>query len=279
MIFLPPLLAWSILLAISQPWKRDGRPRNGASAGALALGASCLAAHWVALGWPPLPPVQHRDWLPHLTLAAMALGLFDAFGPWPGALRWGLRLALLIGLPLLLLRSRFQNVWPGSESFGWLAGLVLGGLVLWVPLEALGKRPLAITLPLTLLLLSAGVSLAVLFSGSILLFQLGANLTVSLLAVPVVAGWRSRRSPSVGALPVTVIFLLAIGLSGSFYSEVPVACVLLLLSTPAVVFLADWVGGGRLNAWKTIALDILAALIPATLAVVLAYRAAPPGEL
>jgi hypothetical protein len=277
-IVVPALIALAVFVLAWRPWRKDAALAGGLWGGALALGAGYIWAHLQILGWPRFPPIQAVHWLPFFVLAAMELGLLDAFLPGPGWVRWQARAVLVLAVLATLLQSQFKNTWSFWLGTAWLTGLSAAGVALWAVLESLAARSPRLSLPFQLLVLVSGSSLAAFLSGSAVLAQIGAALA-AILGASLLVAWRATRfSLSRGAIPVVMILLGPIWLIGYFYSELPGSCAMLLGSALPLAWLVGLAARWRLSPWKVALCQVLAVLLLTTVAVAFASQNAPPQD-
>lgn len=246
--------------------------RESAWPGALALGLAYGAGHWGVIGWPAFPPVDVTHWLPYLALAAMLFGLRDGLWPMPVWQRWALRLTLTGGTLWLLLRPLARNSWTGSQTVWWLAGLGAAFLIVWWQVDTLAERTRGAAIPLALMVLGTGTSIALVLGRSALLGQLAGALTAALGAAWVVSWFHSGLRLARGAVPVIVVLLAGFWLSGYFYAEVPAVTVALLWLAPAGLWAGEWSRAQSLKPWQGALVRAAAVLVPMALALGWAYR-------
>lgn len=110
-------------------------------------------------GWPKIPPREYRDYLFIMPVLALLWSILEPYWRKYTLVRWGLRLVLVTGFLLMLLRNRMKS-WSSSEDMLWVAGLTLGFLACWWILERLIDRPKPI-MPVPALLISLLIWVAV----------------------------------------------------------------------------------------------------------------------
>lgn len=270
---LPAVVSGTVFLVA---WRRHTPLAGGIWSGAIALSIGYVAGHIGVAGVPPFPPTEAMHWFVYLALAAMVLGLLEAFyQKSPAWLRWGLRLLLAGATMWLLLRPLFEYTWGPAKGIAWMAVLSVALVAFWAQLEALSERQPGVTFPLILLVVTAASGGILLVSGSALLGQLGGALTAAIAASWVVAWWTPKFSLSRGATPVVSVLLAGLWLNGYFYAETPLMSVLLMALSPT----AAWIGQAervkRFAPWQANMARVGAVLIPVALAVILAVIASP----
>lgn len=270
--FLPGLVAAALLSSLFAIAGRLWRANGWTDSVALAIGYA--GGHVVTAGWPAFPPSEATQWLPYFALAAMLLGVLDAFIRPPGSLRaliWILFCASLLGL---LLKPKFQYGWSFLEGVLWIVGLATGMLLLAASLDASVRRDLSISSPLVLAIVACGTGVALMLSGSMLLAQLAMALAAALGAILVVAFFFPKAAESRGLVPVVVALLSSLWLSGCFYADLPFASALLLAgaSFPALLLISL---SEKVPSWKDLLLRASLPAILVAIAVFLALRASP----
>ena len=248
-------------------------------AGAVALGAGYVGGHAMAIGrWPSFPPVEATHWLLYFALAAVILGLLDAF--LPDTRRWLRFFVWLVfnGVFIcVLLHSKWKYAWRLSEGLLWLGGLLAIMLFVSACFETIAQpsssRP---ALSLILAIISAGTSVALMVSGSLLLGQLalivGTIATVAWLA----ACWIPSLSLRRRAVPIVVLLLAGLWLSGYFYAELPAVSALLLAASP-VLALVPFGNTPLSRKWRS-CLPAGLVMVEVAAAVGIAIHASPPMD-
>ncbi|MEO8425638.1 MAG: hypothetical protein ABI651_00865 [Verrucomicrobiota bacterium] len=204
-------------------------------AGAVALGVGYVGGHAMAIGrWPSFPPKEATHWLLYFAVAALIMGLLDVVRP--DTRRWR-RLsvrAVFSGVFLcVLLQPKWRYAWSLSEGLLWIGGLLAIMLFVSSCFETIaqpsGSRP---ALPLILAILSAGTSVALMVSGSMLLGQLALIFGTTTVVAWLVACWIPSLSLRGGAGPIVIVVLAGLWLSGYFYAELPPVSALMLAVSP-----------------------------------------------
>ena len=224
---LPGVLAAVLISGVFAFAGRLWRANNWADAVALAIGYA--GGHVVTAGWPAFPPAEATQWLPYLALAAMFLGVIDAFLRPAGSLRTLIWILCCMGFLRLLLSAKFQYGWslPCKACFGSRASR---RECLFLPASSM--RPFvgiaSISSPLVLTIVAGGTGVALMLSGSMLLGQLAMALAAALGAILAAAFLLPKAVEGRGIVPVAVALLASLWLSGYFYSDLPPASALLL---------------------------------------------------
>jgi hypothetical protein len=225
---LPIVLATTILLAGRRRGSTDSTPW----APAAALGVAYLAGHLATFGMPSWPPRESTQWIVFLALAGLLLGLLQA---WKPSMRFTGILFLSLAIPIVLLRSPMQHLWPASRSiliiFG--IGVPIGGL--WFSLR---NRSLAMhggSLPATWMIVSAGTALTMQLSGSASFAQLSGALAAA-CGVLAVEGFLKPKLDSRAAVPVLLALWSAFWICGWYYIEAPPGSILALIAGALVAW-------------------------------------------
>ena len=276
-VVVPALVA--ALLAVMAGWagRRAGVPGAAQAAVALALGAGVIAA-CLGIAWPTFPPIDVTHRIPWLVLAAVLLGFFESIHPSPAWARWENRLLLAVLVLGVILGPVLGADWPSRRDLLVQGGLVLAVLIAWTNVEALAAgRSTAVVVP-ALLVIGSGTAVAALLSGYAVLGQIAGGLTAPAAGgVWVSSWWLPDRSLSRGGVPVLVASLAAFLIVGHVYANLPLASAVLLGAAPLAAWLA-WVGPARrLAPWQSALLAAVLMLVPAGVAVGLAFGAAPGG--
>ncbi len=196
------------------------------------------------LGGYAFPPKTIQNWLPHIAVAALLLGIIEKRWLNQNILRWALRVILLE----LFLWRIFQpfihhpfpsRSWTTSQTALNLFGATVIIMGFWWGLDLLlaranktkpeTSRTTAI-LPTGLMILGAGSSLSVVLSHSLVMGQLSGTVTATLGALAVLA-WISQKQtlkPSVSPL-ICLLFTLP---WLSIYTTLPLISVIFLALAP-----------------------------------------------
>lgn len=233
-ILLPAVVAGLVFLGLRFVAKDIAAP--------IAIAAGFFAGFFgiSGLGGYAFPPRSVQHWLPHVTLAALALGLVEYYFLKNIIGRWALRL-ILIELLLWQIFQPFINHpfesrrWTGAETFSNLALTTAIIVIFWVGLDYLlskkreANRDNAI-LPTALVLIATGSSLSVVISHSLVMGQLSGALTASLGAIMVLYWIIKTESLPQSVTPLVTLLLALPWLS--LYTKLPVLAVVLLALSP-----------------------------------------------
>jgi hypothetical protein len=266
----------AVLLAIGyRAWDRSAGPDRGRPALPLALFAAFLAGHVILRGWPTLPPVASTD---RLAVALAAVALLAAVG---GALRGplGLRLtvrgAVSLAVPWFVLGSLVEGAWSTAAAAAWVGGSGAALFAVWTAVDALAPRAPGRSLPLALLVASAGLAAALAAAGSALAGQLAGTLAAGLGAVFLLTLRRPDVDLGRDGLAVTLVGYAGLVLVGHFYADLPLPAAALLFLAPALPWAAQLPAlRGR---WLPATVRVSAVLVPVALALWLALRPPAPG--
>jgi hypothetical protein len=226
-----------------------------------------------------LIPGQNSDWLLYLTIASIFVGLVQAYTPSAPGLHGRMHALLLVGTIFALLAGQVRGEWSVPLSVAWVLGLTAVGILVWAALDELTTTTSGPAIPLFLLILAVGSSLVASISGNIKVGQFVAGVAAPLGACFLISCWRPSMSLLRGILPTTMVVLAGAGLMGTFYSEVPLVCAIILALTPMGAWLLGRGPARRLGPWKAMFFYGAAGLIPVAVAVALALRMAVTPEM
>lgn len=216
----------------------------------MALGLAFAIGHAAVRGWlqdggPPWPPLDATDWVPWLALLAMTLGLLESVAPCPAWARWENRILLTALMLGLVLRPLLAEWLVTVEGVGWLLGVGLGILAAWGVLESQAER-LGRAILLPMVILAIGTAGVLLLSHSLVLASSAAVLAAALAACGLVMLWRGEGASVRGGVPVVVVVLAGLILSGHIYAfpALPGLAAVGLAAAPLALGV-DRVGPGR----------------------------------
>jgi hypothetical protein len=236
----------------------------------VALGFGYLSGHFFITGWTPFPPADTTNWLPYFGLAAAGLGAFWATLP-KGAPAWVSLALLAVGAFRLLLEPKFRHGWAAGQGWIWVICLSSGVALLGFIVSALvRRRSAAIELLFILFIISAGISGALMLSGSLLLGQFAAVFAGAIFGALVIT---FRYSEGVeGIAPFISLFVGVLLVSGYFFAELPGPSAALL----GGALVLGLIPTGPLSGLPSAALRIILVSLPVAAAVIFAFRASPP---
>ncbi len=162
----------------------------------LALSIAVTIAYLVAYvvvrpGWPSFPPKEARDYFFIMPVVGLLWGLLEPYWNKNVMARLGLRIILVFGFLLMLLRNRLKS-WSTLEDILWVIGLGVFFLISWWILETLLDTPKPV-LPVPALLIALLIWIAVFSAmsatqGSSSIAQLGGVLAAA-LGIIMVLSW------------------------------------------------------------------------------------------
>jgi hypothetical protein len=223
-----------------------------------------------------LPPLDAKEWLLWLALAAGADGVLEGLFPHRRWSRWLARAALAAAVPWLLLRPLLSSS-GGSllQGAAWIGGLGAAVLFLRASLTSLaGLRPGASVL-LLLWAVAGATSGVLLVSGSASLAQLAGALAAALAAGAVLAWWLPASPLARGGTAVPAAVLPGLWIYGHFYGETPAASAVLLCFSPVAAWAGESRAVQRLGPRMAAMARLAAALLPLAAAVAVAWAASP----
>ncbi len=270
-----PALSAAVVVFLS---RLIGRRRGGGEQTglALAIGVGMIVAH-LGVAWPNWPPVDVTDRLPFLETLALMLALLEVTRPTPGWARWENRVLLAVLTLGAILEPILQITLAEPGGAQWVLIVLALWLACWANGEALAARLPATTLLPAWALTVAAAGVALLLTGSAIMGLIGLA-TASALAGAWVGSLRMIGALTLarGVLPTMVTGIGGLLLTGYVYSSLPSRVALLLLLAP----LAGWIGVmgplRRRGGWISMLALVLATLLPAGIAVGLAYASMDP---
>jgi hypothetical protein len=273
---LPGLLVAALLSGVVAFAGRLWRANNWGDAVALAMGYA--GGHAVTIGWPAFPALEATQWLPYFALATMLMGVLDTLLRPPGMLRALIWICYCAGLLRLLLSPKFQYGWSLLEGVFWIVGFAVGMLILASFLDAAVRRDRSISSALILTIVACGTCVALMLSGSALLGQMTMVLVAALGAILIVTFLFPKSIEGRAIVPVAVVLLSSLLLTGFFFAELPSASALLLAAAPLPGCLLISFSENNAFSWKPILLRAGVVLALVAISVIIAFRASPPLE-
>jgi len=216
------------------------RWRNRAWPAAVAVGAGYATSHALIRGAPEALPADATQLLFHFALAGALLGVVE--DKLPVAARWGARAVGSAAIPWLLLRGLEEHTWESTtEAVSWYAGLGLGLFLVWSVLEWRARQVAGMAQPLVFCLVAGGGAAALALGRSGVLGQMGGALSAALGPLVLLALLVPKRTAQ-GAIPVFVLVLAALVMSGYFFAELPATSAVLLCVAPLAAVRRWWPG-------------------------------------
>jgi hypothetical protein len=262
-------VAAALLFVLARWWKSANR-----CAGAIAIGAGYIAGHVLVAGWAPFPPRSATHWLFWFAVIGVIAAAADALVRPNGRIRlvtWAIICTIACRL---VLQPKFSYAWSTAEGWLWVFAIALGVVGLTCTLYLIERRSIG---PATLFsvttVLCAGICVALMLSGSLLLGQLAGVLTaIAVTCFLLILAVRAPFHPSGAAAPLSLV-CAGLLLSGFFYAELPAASALLLALAPASALLPL---GKENSPWRALAFRVAVVAVPVAIAVALAFQASPP---
>jgi len=214
--------------------------RTRAWPAAVAVGAGYATSHALIRGAPEALPADATQLLFHFALAGALVGVVE--DRLPVAARWGARAVLAGIVPWLLLRGLAEHTWESTtEAALWYAGLGLGLFLVWSVLEWRARRLEGVAQPLVFCLVAGGGAVALAAGRSGVLGQMSGALAAALGPLVLLALLMPKRTAR-GAIPVFVLLLAALAMSGHFFAELPAPSALLVFVAPLAAVRRHWLG-------------------------------------
>jgi len=225
----------------------------------LGLGAGFFLGCWVLGIRPHWPPREDLDRLLALVLPAiLVVELLAAFPKVPRWLVWPLRLTVMAGVARVLLHGTSyitDLAGPGTSEWSPVqAWLILGGLAaaqaaVWALLVVLAHRAPGPSLPICLMVTSAGAAVTVMLSGYATGGQVGLPLAAALLGTSAAALALPHSARGTNPLGVAIVGLFSLLVIGRFFGELTTAHAILLFCAPLLGWLPEMPYLRRLPAW------------------------------
>ncbi len=271
--FLCPALVCAVVLALPLPIRRSrGALREvEALVAALATLSGYIVGHGLLVGWAYFAPLEKRDWLPCIGMLVAALVVAERACTLRHA---GVRRNLRVLVSVLA-------VWlvagPSNGLVLAATAVILAGL--WLAVESLASRRAGGGPALTSLIALVAASAVLVLSGSASFGQLTGALAACIAVLALVA-WRSPELELLrGASGMIALFpsVLWLNLHRTSYTEVPATSAVLVGAAMLSGWVAELGAVRRLGPrWRAV-VYLLAALVPAGLAVLLAWKVAEPA--
>jgi hypothetical protein len=265
---LPALVAVAVLVATWQPW-RARRIGPGAWVGALALGAGFVAGYLALFGWPGLAPKESWEWLPHIVAAVTAAAMLVGWSRVPRPAGWAI-VALAATAAAWLLVPRWQE-----SRLAWTIALAVAVLVVWIALFTLAQRTSAVSPALVILIAASAAALVLERAATARFAQLAGVLAASVGGCLVVTLLRSAPKLGPGLAGGGAVLLVGLMFTGHFnhFSDTPPACFFLVALAPLLAWIGQWAPIRRRRSWQRLVFEAAAVLIPAAIALALAFAA------
>jgi len=211
--------------------------RRRAWAGGLAATLAYVLGHGLLMGADAWQPIEAYNWLLYGMLGAGFVGSVGALGRVPGWLVWPGRALVCGGLMYLTLKPLVPHALSPAAAGAWGGSLTLLMLAMWSESTRLAHAFGGATLPGVWLIAIGAAALAVGFTGSQKMMQLGGVMVAGLLPLVAVAARRCDREPGRSAAGPIVVLLVGLLANARFYSELPdwAAVVIVLLPMAALV--------------------------------------------
>ncbi len=273
--FFCPAFVCAVVLALAcRPWRRRVATEGTASLGAaLATASGYSVGHGLIVGWSYFAPLEKKDWLPCLCVMITALVVAErARALRHVRVRWSLRVIVSAVAIWLVV---------GPSDGPVFAGMTVAISGLWIAVESLARRRAGAGPALTSLVALVAASAVMVLSGSASFGQLTGALAACVATLTLMAWRRANLVFLHGASGMIVVLpaVLWFNLHRSSYTEVPVTSALLVGAAMLSGWVAELDAIRRRGPWARASVYVLAALIPAALAVIVAWSVSePPGD-
>ncbi len=247
-IVLPVAISAAVLLAAAGPWG-GSRGRWTQVAGIIGLALAMGTGIWSVEGLPGWPPASamHR----FLCFVLPAIVIIELLATCSRKLRpliWGLRAALVIALPRVLLHGSVylveqpfseDRLWTWPQELAWLMGIAAVTLAAWLSLSVLQRRGAVIATRLILVVMATGTGLVIATNNAQSTGQMAFSLAAALVALTL-ASLLLPRGIDALAVGLAIISLAALLITALFFApEFRLSDALLLMLAPVAALLAD----------------------------------------
>ena len=231
-------------------------------------------------------PTDDLNWMPHVAVVAVVVGLVEASHPDKAALGWVLRAGAALATHWLVLGFMIDHHWETGQAVAWLAGLTVATLAIIETLERVGRDHPGASVPAAATVLATGASLVMVMIGTAKVGQLLGGLAAAAGVSLVFAWWDDSASLSRGG--ATAFGLIFAGLVSFGYlstADVPgwsqifsdryTLAALLVAASPFMLWVVQLPPLVDRPAWQTVLIRALLVALPLGAGV---YLAANPAE-
>lgn len=296
-VVLPAAIALVALVVGWQPWREldeeAGAARWRLAAAPLGVAGGYTATHVAIVGWPTIPPTNDLHWLAWAAVAAIVVGVVEAFAD-STPVSWGLRVVLYAATLWLSLGFMVEHHWAVGQAVGWIGGATLLAVLATRALAATSRRHPDVSVPLVMTVAAAGAAVVLVLLGTAKMAQLLGALAATSGAWTVVTWWRGRMPAHrggttafvalfYGALAYGYLSTADVPALGEALSDMPLMAVLLVAASPLALWAFRLPVVERLAGWKQVVGRGLAILILVASAAGMAAshssaeQAEPPG--
>jgi Protein of unknown function (DUF2484) len=247
---IPLAVAAAIMFVFRRAW-----------AAAIAAGLAYTVGHWQLVGIPGFPPLDNFHWLFFTAVVATIVGVIESSAKMSWWLVALLRLLAVGGLADVLL-SPLPDALPVAGALVWAASITLIGAAVWAETSRASAKLTGATPAAVWLLVIGAATLAVGFTGSIKLLQLGGALVAGLIPVVIFAATRPNRPIARGICAISTLILVGLLTMGRFYSALPDYVALILLLSPLWILLASVLDHIRKRSRAAAAVTLILTAVP-----------------
>jgi hypothetical protein len=245
------------------------------TAGALALAAG-FCTGFFTLGLGNAKPTYYWDWLPAASVVLVATSAVDLLP----RLRWLVRPLEIVAVSLAAAWFLIPN-FPSLQATrnNWVVGLASAIGILWIGVGTLARRETGPRLPLAFMAVALSAGALLMLSDSARFTQMVGVLAGVLAGTAALAWFRPKPQPFTGMAAGFAVVLAALLIDGylSTYSDIPLACFVMVLAAPLLLWLRQFRPVAKLAGLKRILVAELPMLLVLAAALAVAWRAAPPS--
>ncbi|MCF7975050.1 MAG: hypothetical protein K9N55_14640 [Phycisphaerae bacterium] len=229
-------------------------------AAAFALG------FWQLHGWPGWVPADTTQWVMHFALLCIVIGLLRE-SHW---MRWLCLMVLAVVFPWFLLKPIIQYDWTTPVAIAWITVYAMVILLHIGLLEHMARHLNAFRLSMILTMIAGATTVVLSLSGSLSLAKTSGILAAILLAAFLVSYWLPNKGFLLPLIPLFVVVMCGMWLSGFYYAKFNVINTILLSGSVLLAWLGMWIKLETRPAWQKFMVHACLAGAPLALAFVLA---------
>lgn len=243
-----------------------------------SIGVACFMAigycvAYAALhGTPTFQPVEAADWPPFAVIGGMIVGLVASVV----AVRRAVSLSIRLIISILGVYLFFRLIPAETRPAVWVR-IATGAIVwlFWIDLDRLAEsvRP-AVFWP-SIAAASAGLSITLALSGSLVLGVLTAIITCLSVIVMIISFFKANLADASASVPTIAAATVLLALSGMYFADLLVGCVALSTISAQAAWITRVPGINRLSTWKQVLITCAIAIGFAAGSAFVAYRAYP----
>jgi len=242
--------------------------RRRALAGALGAAVAYVLGHVLLIGPGAFQPIDVYNWLIYAVLAAGLVGIAESSDAVPRAVVWLGRAAVSGAMMLVTLKPLVPHALSTGAALAWGAAIAALVLLVWSASTHAAETRRGAALPGAWVIVVGAAALAVGFTGSQKMMQLGGAMVAGLLPVLAVAVARCDRAPARSAAGPAIVLAVGLLANGRFYSELPDWAALVIAITPLVALLRLLPVFDRIRSWAATLITLGLVALPAVIVLI-----------